>query len=212
MRKARYLFAKHEAVAADVGGADFQQIVETARDHMAFLHLGNAAHSSIEFAQGIFPRVRQLHFGEGDMVQPHFCRIQDSMKALDHAGIDQSAHPNLARRLGETDTLGERNETIAAKYEKNFPKLELVTIDDPQFGGWSKVHKRHFADGALFGNSRQLLIQATAIGAVLVYSGVVSFVILKVISLVTPLRARAEDETTGLDLSLHGEEAYLHEG
>jgi sulfate/thiosulfate transport system substrate-binding protein len=43
-----------------------------------------------------------------------------------------------------------RNEAIAAKYEKNFPKLELVTIDDPQFGGWSKVHKRHFADGGMF--------------------------------------------------------------
>ena len=68
------------------------------------------------------------------------------------------------------------------------------------------------ADGALFGNPRQLLIQATAVVAVLVYSGVVSFVILKVISLVTPLRATAEDETTGLDVTLHGEEAYLHEG
>jgi Amt family ammonium transporter len=68
------------------------------------------------------------------------------------------------------------------------------------------------ADGALFGNPKQLVIQATAIGAVAVYSGVVSFVLLKGISLVTPLRANADDETTGLDLSLHGEEAYLHEG
>jgi Amt family ammonium transporter len=67
------------------------------------------------------------------------------------------------------------------------------------------------ADGALFGNPKQLLIQATAIGAVIVYSGVMSFIILKVISLIAPLRATEEDETLGLDISLHGEEAYLHD-
>jgi ammonium transporter, Amt family len=68
------------------------------------------------------------------------------------------------------------------------------------------------ADGALFGNPSQLLIQATAVVAVAVYSGLVSFILLKVISLITPLRATADDETTGLDVTLHGEEAYLHEG
>ena len=68
------------------------------------------------------------------------------------------------------------------------------------------------ADGALFGNPRQLLIQATAVVAVAAYSGVVSFVLLKLIGLVTPLRATADDETAGLDVTLHGEEAYLHEG
>ena len=68
------------------------------------------------------------------------------------------------------------------------------------------------ADGALFGNPRQLVIQATAVAAVAVYSGVVSFALLKLIGLVTPLRATVEDETTGLDVTLHGEEAYLHEG
>jgi Amt family ammonium transporter len=68
------------------------------------------------------------------------------------------------------------------------------------------------ADGALFGNPHQLVIQSAAVLAVAVYSGVVSFVLLKVISLVTPLRATAQDEASGLDVSLHGEEAYLHEG
>jgi len=66
-------------------------------------------------------------------------------------------------------------------------------------------------DGVLAGNPKQLLIQAAAVGAVIVYSGVVSFVILKVISLITPLRADAKDEMQGLDISMHGEEAYLHE-
>ena len=68
------------------------------------------------------------------------------------------------------------------------------------------------ADGALFGNPKQLVVQIAAILAVMAYSGVVSFVLLKAISLVTPLRATDQDEASGLDISLHGEEAYLHEG
>src|SRR5215217_6680857 len=66
------------------------------------------------------------------------------------------------------------------------------------------------ADGALFGNPGQLGVQATAIAAAIVYSGVMSFVLLKLISLVVPLRATASDESIGLDISAHGEEAYLH--
>ena len=66
------------------------------------------------------------------------------------------------------------------------------------------------ADGALFGNAAQLGIQAVAIGAAIVYSGAVSFALLKLIGLVVPLRATADDENSGLDLSLHGEDAYPH--
>jgi Amt family ammonium transporter len=66
------------------------------------------------------------------------------------------------------------------------------------------------ADGLLFGNPMQVLIQATAILAAIVYSGAGSFVLLKAISLVIPLRADANDEDAGLDLMQHGEEAYVH--
>jgi Amt family ammonium transporter len=66
------------------------------------------------------------------------------------------------------------------------------------------------ADGAMFGNPGQLITQATAIGAVIVYSGVVSFILLKLIGVVMPLRATVDEETSGLDVTLHGEEAYLH--
>jgi len=68
------------------------------------------------------------------------------------------------------------------------------------------------ADGLLFGNPAQLGIQATAVGAAIVYSGAVSFVLLKVIGLVIPLRVEAADESTGLDVTQHGEEAYVHGG
>jgi len=36
-----------------------------------------------------------------------------------------------------------------AKYARQFPKLNLFTIDQA-FGGWSKASKEHFADGASF--------------------------------------------------------------
>jgi Amt family ammonium transporter len=66
------------------------------------------------------------------------------------------------------------------------------------------------ADGLLFGNPGQLGIQATAVAAAIVYSGGMSFVLLKLIGLVMPLRVEPDDELVGLDVSQHGEEAYLH--
>jgi ammonium transporter, Amt family len=66
------------------------------------------------------------------------------------------------------------------------------------------------ADGLLYGNPGQLGVQATAVVAAIVYSGVMSFVLLKIIGLVIPLRPSGSDEMTGLDISMHGEEAYLH--
>jgi Amt family ammonium transporter len=65
-------------------------------------------------------------------------------------------------------------------------------------------------DGALFGNPAQVGIQAAAVGTAIVYSGVVSFILLKVIGAIMPLRASVSEETEGLDISQHGEEAYLH--
>jgi ammonium transporter, Amt family len=68
------------------------------------------------------------------------------------------------------------------------------------------------ADGLLFGNPRQVLVQGVAILAAIVFSGVASFALLKLVGLVIPLRASADDEAVGLDISMHGEEAYLHSG
>ncbi|MEZ0331401.1 MAG: sulfate ABC transporter substrate-binding protein [Methylophilaceae bacterium] len=42
-----------------------------------------------------------------------------------------------------------RLESVAKKYEKVFPKLNLVTVDQ-EFGGWQKAQKTHFADGGTF--------------------------------------------------------------
>jgi Amt family ammonium transporter len=65
-------------------------------------------------------------------------------------------------------------------------------------------------DGLMFGNPGQVLIQATAVLAAIVYSGGMSFILLKLIGLFIPLRATTGDEASGMDVTQHGEEAYLH--
>lgn len=42
-----------------------------------------------------------------------------------------------------------RNEKILAKYSKQFPKINLVTVDQ-EFGGWKKAQATHFNDGGTF--------------------------------------------------------------
>ena len=32
----------------------------------------------------------------------------------------------------------------------NFPKIDLISIDDPAFGGWKTVQPKHFGDGGIF--------------------------------------------------------------
>ena len=42
-----------------------------------------------------------------------------------------------------------RDNKVAAKFAKQFAKVNLITIDDV-FGGWDKAQKTHFADGGTF--------------------------------------------------------------
>jgi Amt family ammonium transporter len=63
-------------------------------------------------------------------------------------------------------------------------------------------------NGLLFGNAHQLLVQILAVAAVGAYSFVATWVILKVLSLVMPLRVSESDEAEGLDTAVHGETAY----
>ncbi len=59
--------------------------------------------------------------------------------------------------------------------------------------------------GLLEGNPQQVVAQLYGIVVTLVWSGALTFVILKVIGALVPLRVRHEDEVMGLDVSLHGE-------
>jgi ammonium transporter, Amt family len=64
------------------------------------------------------------------------------------------------------------------------------------------------SDGLLYGNAAQLGDQALAALAAPVYAFGATFVLLKVIMLVMPLRATEREEALGMDVVQHGEEAY----
>ena len=59
--------------------------------------------------------------------------------------------------------------------------------------------------GLIEGNSQQVLIQLYGVAVTLAWSGVATFVLLKVIGFFLPLRVHEEHERVGLDVSLHGE-------
>ncbi len=85
-------------------------------------------------------------------------------------------------------------------------------------GIWGALATGLFADeaisgtaglnGLFFGNPEQLWFQAVATMAAIVFSGVATFVILKAINLVIPVRVEEDAEVLGLDTSQHGEVAY----
>jgi Amt family ammonium transporter len=64
------------------------------------------------------------------------------------------------------------------------------------------------ADGLFFGNPSQLGIQCLAIVVTIVYTFVVSYILLKVIDKIFGLRVPEDEEIRGLDLSEHDETAY----
>ena len=68
--------------------------------------------------------------------------------------------------------------------------------------------------GLIEGNAGQLVTQVIAIVATMVYSFVVTLVILKVLDLIPGLGIRVPNdaEDTGLDLSAHGERAFVSDG
>jgi Amt family ammonium transporter len=59
--------------------------------------------------------------------------------------------------------------------------------------------------GLIEGNSGQLVTQFYGVAVTLIWSGVLTLVILKVIDFFVPLRVRDEDERIGLDVTQHGE-------
>ncbi len=66
------------------------------------------------------------------------------------------------------------------------------------------------ADGLLFGNPRQLAVQAIAVAVTIAFSAVMTWGILTAISAVMPLRASEREQGLGQDVAQHGEEAYGH--
>jgi len=64
------------------------------------------------------------------------------------------------------------------------------------------------ADGLFYGNAAQLGHQALAVLVSPIYAFAMTFVILKLIGAISPLRASEHEEAIGMDFTQHGEEAY----
>ena len=60
--------------------------------------------------------------------------------------------------------------------------------------------------GLLEGNAAQVKLQLIGVGVTLLYTAIATYIILKVVDLITPLRASDANERDGLDLSQHGEQ------
>ena len=64
-------------------------------------------------------------------------------------------------------------------------------------------------DGLMFGGGADLLMdQLVAVGATIVFSGIVSFILAKVIDMTIGLRVSEEEEAQGLDTTQHAETGY----
>jgi Amt family ammonium transporter len=63
-----------------------------------------------------------------------------------------------------------------------------------------------YAEGMTMG--KQVLVQLTGVLATVLWSGVITFVVLKVSDAVAGMRVTAEEETEGLDTVLHNEKGY----
>jgi sulfate transport system substrate-binding protein len=105
--------------------------------------------------------IKELGPGKFEIVAPSVSMLAEPPVAV----VDKVANKHGTRQVAQayleylyTETGQEiaaknfyrpRLAAVAAKYESQFPKVSLVTVDEV-FGGWKKAHAAHFADGATF--------------------------------------------------------------
>jgi len=79
---------------------------------------------------------------------------------------------------------------------------------DPALGGTGIYDYVTNAVAEGYSIADQVVIQATAVGTTIVWSGVVAFVVFKLLDVVMGLRVPEDQEREGLDVTSHGENAY----
>ncbi|MBO3461744.1 ammonium transporter [Aetokthonos hydrillicola] len=75
----------------------------------------------------------------------------------------------------------------------------------------TKVVNSAGANGLLFGNPKQVVIQIGAILVAYIIAGVGTWIILKILDVTVGLRVKEEAELQGMDINEHGEEGYNEE-
>jgi sulfate transport system substrate-binding protein len=99
--------------------------------------------------------------GDFDVVYPSWSILAENPvavidKVVDRKGTRKQAEAYLkylwsdeAQEIAAKHQLRPRSAALLQKYAKDFPKVNLFTIDEV-FGGWSKAQKEHFDDGATY--------------------------------------------------------------
>ncbi|HEX6705799.1 MAG TPA: sulfate ABC transporter substrate-binding protein [Albitalea sp.] len=99
--------------------------------------------------------------GDFDVVYPAWSILAENPvavidKVVDKKGTRKQAEAYLkylwsdeAQEIAARHQLRPRSATLLTRYAKDFPKVNLFTIDEV-FGGWSKAQKEHFDDGATY--------------------------------------------------------------
>jgi ammonium transporter, Amt family len=64
------------------------------------------------------------------------------------------------------------------------------------------------ANGLFYGDPSLVLKQLIAIVATYLFVGIVTYIIIKIVKVFVPVRANEQEESLGLDITLHGEKAY----
>jgi sulfate transport system substrate-binding protein len=99
--------------------------------------------------------------GDFDVVYPQYSILAENPVALidkvvEKKGTRKQAEAYLkylwsdeAQEIAAKHQLRPRSPALLQKYAKDFPKVNLFTIDEV-FGGWGRAQKEHFDDGAIY--------------------------------------------------------------
>lgn len=117
----------------------------------------------INWENEAFLAIKELGGDKFEIVVPPISMLAETTVAVVDANVDRKGTRDVAQAYLEYlySPVGQRiagknfyrvakPELADAKDMALFPKLKLVTIDDPIFGGWGKVQPEHFGDGGIF--------------------------------------------------------------
>ena len=99
--------------------------------------------------------------GDFDVVYPSWSILAENPvtvvdKVVDRKGTRRQAEAYLkylwsdeVQEIAAKHILRPRSEKVLARYAREFPKINLFTVDEV-FGGWTRAQKEHFDDGGLY--------------------------------------------------------------
>ncbi|MDQ0474431.1 sulfate ABC transporter substrate-binding protein [Labrys wisconsinensis] len=169
-----YLAAWGSAIAAGGDEAKARELVAGIYHNMAVLDSG-ARGATVSFAQReigdaligweneAFLMLNEFGADKFEIVVPSVSILAEPPVAVIDANVDAKGTRKEAEAYLSFLYTPQAQKIIARNYYRpidaaaadpadtaRFPKLKLITIDDPMFGGWAKTQAKHFADGGIF--------------------------------------------------------------